>query len=138
KLDLKEGAQIMFVKNDSSGEQRYFNGKLAVVKKISEEKITVSLSESHEELLLEKEEWKNIRYSLNKESNKVEEEELGSFTQYPVRLAWAITIHKSQGLTFDKAVIDAGASFASGQVYVALSRCRTLNGLVLLSRIHPH
>ncbi len=138
RLDLKEGAQIMFVKNDSSGEQRYFNGKLATVKKISEEKITVTLAESNEELMLEKEIWTNIRYSLNKESNKVEEEELGSFTQYPVRLAWAITIHKSQGLTFDKAVIDAGASFASGQVYVALSRCRTLNGLVLLSRIHPH
>ncbi len=138
RLDLKEGAQIMFVKNDSSGEQRYFNGKLAVVKTINEEKITVTLAESNQELMLEREEWKNVRYSLNKETNKVEEEEFGSFTQYPVRLAWAITIHKSQGLTFDKAVIDAGASFAPGQVYVALSRCRTLNGLVLLSRIHPH
>ncbi len=136
-LELKEGAQVMFIKNDSSGEQKYFNGKLATVKKINEEKVTVLLSGSHEEIILEKEKWNNIRYSVNKESRKVEEEELGSFTQYPVRLAWAITIHKSQGLTFDKAVIDAGGSFAAGQVYVALSRCRTLDGLVLLSRIQP-
>ncbi|MCX6290373.1 MAG: helix-turn-helix domain-containing protein [Bacteroidetes bacterium] len=136
-LELKEGAQIMFIKNDSSGEQKYFNGKLAVIKSIRDEKISVLLADSHEELILEKEKWENIRYTLNRETNRVEEEELGSFTQYPVRLAWAITIHKSQGLTFDKAVIDAGASFAAGQVYVALSRCRTLDGIVLLSRIHP-
>src|SRR6202012_5249654 len=88
-----------------------------------------------EELVLEKETWKNIRYAYNREKDEIEEEELGSFRQYPIRLAWAITIHKSQGLTFDKAVIDAGASFAPGQVYVALSRLRSLNGLVLLSRI---
>lgn len=136
-LDLKVGAQVMFIKNDSSGEQKYFNGKLAVIKKISEEEISVTLAESNTELALEKEKWNNIRYSLNIESKKIEEEELGSFTQYPVRLAWAITIHKSQGLTFDKAMIDAGNSFAAGQVYVALSRCRTLDGLVLLSRIQP-
>lgn len=134
-LELKEGAQIMFIKNDTSPEKRYFNGKLATIKRINETEITVVPAESEYELILEKETWENIRYSLNKETNKVEEEEIGSFTQFPVRLAWAITIHKSQGLTFDKAVIDAGSSFASGQVYVALSRCRSLQGVVLLSRI---
>ena len=87
---------------------------------------------------LEKEVWRNIRYQYNKEKDNIEEEELGTFTQYPIRLAWAITIHKSQGLTFNKAIIDAGASFAPGQVYVALSRLTSLDGLVLYSRIHPH
>lgn len=136
-LQLKEGAQVMFVKNDSGAERRYFNGKLATVKKIAGDDITVSF-EDGEDLVLEKETWKNIRYNYNKEKDDIEEEELGSFKQYPVRLAWAITIHKSQGLTFDKAVIDAGSSFAAGQVYVALSRCTSLDGLVLHSKIYPH
>src|SRR6185295_4955343 len=87
---------------------------------------------------LEKETWKNIRYHYHKEKDRIEEEELGTFTQYPIRLAWAITIHKSQGLTFDKAIIDAGDSFAAGQVYVALSRLTSLDGLVLKSRIYQH
>ncbi|HET7897380.1 MAG TPA: helicase, partial [Flavisolibacter sp.] len=133
-LQLKEGAQVMFIKNDSGTERRYYNGKLATVKKISGEEITVSFNDG-DDVKLEKEEWKNIRYNYDKEKNDIEEEELGSFKQYPVRLAWAITIHKSQGLTFEKAVIDAGASFAAGQVYVALSRCTSLEGLVLHSRI---
>ncbi|KAB2917739.1 MAG: AAA family ATPase [Bacteroidetes bacterium] len=133
KLTLKVGAQVMFIKNDV--EKRYFNGKLATVKAISDGKITLELEGSGTELQLEKEKWQNIRYKVNNDTNRIEEEEIGSFTQYPVRLAWAITIHKSQGLTFDRAVIDAGQSFAAGQVYVALSRCRTLDGVTLLSRI---
>ncbi len=134
-LQLKEGAQVMFIKNDTGESRRFYNGRLGVIKKISEEEIIVSLGEGNQDLKLEKETWRNIRYNYNKENNHIEEEELGSFKQYPIRLAWAITIHKSQGLTFDKAVIDAGGSFAAGQVYVALSRCTSLSGLVLHSKI---
>ncbi|HWK04475.1 MAG TPA: helix-turn-helix domain-containing protein [Puia sp.] len=137
-LNLKEGAQIMLIKNDKGETRRYFNGKIGTIKKISGDKITILFPNEPDELTLEKETWKNIRYQYDKEKDKVEEEELGTFSQYPIRLAWAITIHKSQGLTFDKAVIDAGASFAPGQVYVALSRLTSLNGLVLRSRILPH
>ena len=134
-LQLKQGARVMFIKNDSSGERKYYNGKLGVVKKINEEEILVELDDSLEIIPLEKEKWKNIHYSLNSEDGKIKEEEVGSFTQYPVRLAWAVTIHKSQGLTFDEVTIDAGKSFAAGQVYVALSRCRTLSGITLLSPV---
>ncbi len=137
-LQLKEGAQVMFIKNDSGNERRYYNGKLGLVKKIMNDEITVSFNNGEADLKLEKETWKNIRYNYNKEKDDIEEVELGSFVQYPIRLAWAITIHKSQGLTFDKAVIDAGSSFAAGQVYVALSRCTSLNGLVLHSKIWAH
>jgi hypothetical protein len=135
-LLLKKGAQIMFVKNDKGEYRRYFNGKIGVVSKISADEISVEFPGEQGELIVERETWKNIRYHYNREKGTVEEETIGSFTQYPVRLAWAITIHKSQGLTFEKAIIDAGASFAPGQVYVALSRLTTLEGLVLYSRIH--
>jgi hypothetical protein len=136
-LQLKEGAQVMFIRNDKSESRRYFNGKIATVSKIDEEGISVVFTGSDESLLLEKETWNNIRYSYNVEKEEIDEEKLGSFTQYPVRLAWAITIHKSQGLTFQHAIIDAGDSFAPGQVYVALSRCTSLQGLILHSKILP-
>jgi hypothetical protein len=136
-LKLKPGAQIMFTKNDKGEIRRFYNGKIGMISRISKDKIYVKFPDDDSELLLEKETWKNIRYNYNKEKDNIEEEELGAFIQYPIRLAWAITIHKSQGLTFTKAIIDAGASFAPGQVYVALSRLTSLNGLVLYSRIHP-
>ncbi len=137
KLTLRKGAQVMFVKNETGELKRYFNGKLAVVTSIDAKTIIVQLAESGLKMELEKETWTNIRYSYNQETGEIEEEEIGSFTQYPVRLAWAITIHKSQGLTFEKAIIDAGNAFAPGQVYVALSRCTTMKGIVLHSRVHP-
>lgn len=134
-LKLKVGAQVMFMKNDLDKAKRYFNGKIGVIEKIESDKIFVQCKDEPEAIEVKKYVWENIRYTLNKQSQKVEEEVVGSFTQYPLRLAWAITIHKSQGLTFEKAVIDAGRAFAPGQVYVALSRCTSLEGVVLLSRI---
>jgi uncharacterized protein YpbB/nucleoside-triphosphatase THEP1 len=136
-LQLKQGAQIMFIKNDKGENRRYYNGKIGVIHSIEEERILISFPGEHGLLELEKEKWQNIRYRYNASGDSFEEEEIGTFTQYPIRLAWAITIHKSQGLTFDKAIVDAGASFAAGQVYVALSRLTSLNGLVLRSRINP-
>ncbi len=135
-LELKVGAQIMFLRNDASGESRYFNGKLAEVVDLDDKNISVIIDGDDEIYKLKKETWDQKRYSLD-EDKSVKEEVLGSFKQYPIRLAWAVTIHKSQGLTFDRLIIDAGKSFASGQVYVALSRCRTLEGIVLKSKITP-
>ncbi len=137
-ISLKEGAQIMFIKNDKGEVRRYYNGKIGTIKKITSDKILVTFPHENVEHELEKEMWRSIRYNYNKEKDNIEEDELGTFKQYPVRLAWGITIHKSQGLTFEKAVVDAGASFAPGQVYVALSRLTSLDGLILYSRIQPH
>lgn len=136
-LQLKQDALVMFIRNDSGESRRFYNGKLAKISTISDSSIRVKPLGEEIEFDVEKESWKNLRYTLNKEKNSIEEEELGSFTQYPIRLAWAITIHKSQGLSFEKIRIDAGLSFASGQVYVALSRCQTLEGITLLSKIPP-
>jgi hypothetical protein len=133
-LSLKEGAQVMFLKNDII-QKRYYNGKIGVVKELTKDKIIVDCDGT--DIEVGKETWENSRYTLNRADGKLEQETLGTFTQYPLRLAWAITIHKSQGLTFEKVMIDAGAAFSSGQVYVALSRCTSLAGIVLLSKIAP-
>ena len=133
-LQLKEGAQVMFIRNDIEG-GRYFNGKLATVKKIDSDDIVVTFNGTTEDYVLHREIWENINYTVESGSETIKKNELGTFSQYPLRLAWAITIHKSQGLTFDKVIIDAGQSFTAGQVYVALSRCRSLQGIVLHSLI---
>ena len=137
-LQLKIGAQVMFIKNDVEKARRYFNGKIGVVTELEADKIHVQCKDDPEPIEVSKEKWENIRYTLDRTTRNVSEDVLGSFSQYPLRLAWAITIHKSQGLTFEKAIIDAGKAFAPGQVYVALSRCTSLQGLVLHSRIQPH
>lgn len=139
-LTLKIGAQVMFIRNDSGDERRYYNGKIGYVKHMDStgDRLIVEFKDGSDAVEVKREEWENIRYRYDKAQDRVEEEVLGTFAQFPLRLAWAITIHKSQGLTFDKAIIDAGASFAAGQVYVALSRLRKLDGLVLYSRIPPH
>ncbi len=134
-LKLKTGAQVMFVKNDISRDKLYFNGKIGKIIAIKEHQIVVQCPGESHTISVEKAEWQNMKYSLNPESYEIQETIIGSFVQYPLKLAWAITIHKSQGLTFDRVVIDAHASFAHGQVYVALSRCRTLEGLVLSTPI---
>ena len=133
-IQLKEGARVMFIKNDISGEHLFFNGKMGTVVSLSEGEITVKL-DGGRVINVERYEWENVRYKLNETSKDIEEERLGSFTQYPLRLAWAITIHKSQGLTFEKAILDLASVFASGQAYVAFSRLRSLDGLVLLSSV---
>lgn len=135
KLELKIGAQVMFIKNDSSPDKRYYNGKIGIVTDISRESVTVQCPDEINEIVTERETWNNINYSINDETKEIKEDITGSFVQIPLRLAWAITIHKSQGLTFEKAIIDAEASFAHGQTYVALSRCTSLEGLVLKTQI---
>lgn len=132
-LTLKVGAQVMFIRNDNIG--RFYNGRIGHVTYVDNEKISVLCPGDEEPFDVEAETWENTKYTLNEKTKQIEAEVQGTFKQYPLRLAWAITIHKSQGLTFEHAIIDAQASFASGQVYVALSRCKSLEGLVLASPI---
>ena len=134
-LELKIGAQVMFVKNDPTPEKAFFNGKIGRLVGYDEKEGTVTVESDGERITVPKLKWQNMEYAINAENQDIEEKEIGSFTQIPLRLAWAVTIHKSQGLTFDKVIVDAGQAFAHGQVYVALSRCTSLEGLVLKTRI---
>ncbi len=132
-LELKTGAQVMFIKNDTSGEQRFFNGKIGRIEKLETGGIKVAFPDGSPPVWVESHTWENKRYTLNAQTGEIEEKIIGTFAHFPLKLAWAITIHKSQGLTFDKAVIDVSQAFAAGQVYVALSRLTSLDGLVLTS-----
>ena len=132
-LQLKVGAQVMFVKNDLSFDKKFFNGKMGIIKSLSVNEIFVHFPEENKTIEVEKYEWQNIRYKVNEMTKEIDEDILGTFVHYPIKLAWAITVHKSQGLTFDKAALDVSQVFLPGQAYVALSRLRSLQGLVLLS-----
>ena len=134
-MELKVGAQVMFIKNDPSFEKNFFNGKMGKIEELSEEEITVSFPDENRKIRVEKYEWENIRYVSDEKTGEIKEEVVGTFVHYPLRLAWAITIHKSQGLTFEKAVLDVSDVFAPGQAYVALSRLKSLSGLVLQNPI---
>ena len=136
-LTLKLNAQVMFVKNDTSHDKRYFNGKIGTVQSIDDGIIHVKCPQDDFTISVQPDSWENLKYGLNSENGEIVETVNGKFTQYPLKAAWAITIHKSQGLTFEKVVIDAGSAFAHGQVYVALSRCKTLEGLVLTTPLSP-
>ncbi len=135
-LELKVGAQVMFIKNDSSSEKLYFNGKIGKVILLDKNEVVVKCPDDQFNIITTPEEWENINYKVDKETKAITENKIGSYIQMPLRLAWSITIHKSQGLTFEKAIIDAEAAFAHGQTYVALSRCKSLEGLVLKSKIN--
>jgi GTPase SAR1 family protein len=135
-LILKVGAQVMFIKNDSSPEKRYFNGKIGKVVHLDKDEVVVHCPDDDFNIVTTPEIWENINYKVDAETKAIIEDKIGAFTQMPLRLAWAITIHKSQGLTFEKAIIDAQGAFAHGQTYVALSRCKSLEGLVLKSKIN--
>ncbi len=137
-LELKVDAQVMFVKNDPTPGKRFFNGKIGKITDIEEDYIEVNCPDEKSTIRVDRLVWENTKYTLNESNQEIEEEVIGTFSQFPLKLAWAITIHKSQGLTFEKAIIDARASFAHGQVYVALSRCKTFEGLVLSTPIAIH
>lgn len=134
-LVFKVGAQVMFIKNDSSAEHLFYNGKIGHIIYLDDSHVEVLCPGDEHSIVVEKQTWENTTYKINEATKEIEPTVQGTFSQYPLRLAWAITIHKSQGLTFERAIIDAGSSFASGQVYVALSRCKTLEGLILSSPI---
>ncbi|MBM4092478.1 MAG: helicase, partial [Planctomycetes bacterium] len=134
-LEFKAGAQVMFIKNDLQPDRQYFNGKIGRITRIEEDQIFVRCPGDPGDIAVAPDEWQNVKYSLNEETKRIDEQVVGTFTQYPLKLAWAITIHKSQGLTFERAIVDAQAAFAYGQVYVALSRCKSFEGIVLRSRI---
>ncbi|MEL6925931.1 MAG: AAA family ATPase, partial [Bacteroidota bacterium] len=136
KLELKVGAQVMFLRNDVSEAKLYYNGKIGFVYELEEEFVHVKCPDMSAPIAVSYEEWSNRRYELNEDTKEVEEKILGTFNQIPLKPAWAITIHKSQGLTFEKVVIDAQAAFAHGQVYVALSRCKSFEGIVLRTQIN--
>lgn len=141
KLELKLGSQIMFVKNDYSSEfskRRYYNGKIGKIISLDDERIIVRCIGEDNDIEVPRYEWHNYKYEINKETKAIEEKVIGTFEQYPIKLAWAITIHKSQGLTFDKVIINSNRAFASGQVYVAMSRCKTLEGIVITSEFNPN
>ncbi|WP_206420420.1 helix-turn-helix domain-containing protein [Lacinutrix jangbogonensis] len=135
-LTLKVGAQVMFIKNDSSVDKRYFNGKIGKIILLDKDEVVVKCPDDDFNIITTPEVWENINYAVDKDTKAITENKIGSYTQMPLRLAWSITIHKSQGLTFEKAVIDAQGAFAHGQTYVALSRCKNLEGLVLKSKIN--
>lgn len=137
-LVLKKDAQVMFIRNDSSAEKLYYNGKIGRIVEIADDKIMVKCEGDFSPIDVKIEKWENIQYVVNSETNEIEQNVVGEFLQYPLRLAWAITIHKSQGLTFDKAIVDVRSAFAFGQVYVALSRCKSLEGLTLKTPISSH
>lgn len=137
-LTLKEGAQVMFIKNDPSPVKEFYNGKIGKLIRIEEDGLVVQCPGEEWPITVVPLEWQNCRYALDDQSQEITETIVGTFKQYPLRLAWAVTIHKSQGLTFEKAIIDAQAAFAHGQVYVALSRCVSYEGMVLTSRINRH
>ena len=137
-LKLKVGAQVMFVKNDSSPEKRYFNGKIGKVILLDDDEVVVNCPDDDFNIITTPETWDNVKYTVDSETKAITENKIGSYTQIPLRLAWSITIHKSQGLTFEKAIIDAVGAFAHGQTYVALSRCKSLEGLVLKSKIEAN
>ena len=137
-LVLKEGAQVMFVKNDPEPDKKFYNGKIGVIESLSDDELIVRCPGDEEPIFVSPLEWENVKYKINEANKEIQESVEGSFTQIPLRLAWSITIHKSQGLTFDKAIIDSEMAFAHGQVYVALSRCRSLEGMVLSSPVNKN